>query len=111
MKSFSPVVDEAIPHEAGHLLLGRVVRIPTRGLDVEVVRYENNMISVGNFATLTYEPPTRTFPGWSRRSGLHDVFAKGLMPVRLLPGASRAYFEPQVQDFEPRTMWSLHNAV
>jgi len=42
---------------------------------------------------------------------MHDVFTKGLMPVRLLPEASRAYFEPQVPDFEPRTMWSLHNAL
>ncbi len=32
------------------------------------------------------------------------------MPVRLLPDASQAYFEPQLPDFEPRTMWSLHNA-
>jgi hypothetical protein len=62
MKSLGPVVDEAIPHEAGHLLLGRVVGIPTRGLDVEVVRYEGNMISVGNFATLTYEPPDEEIP-------------------------------------------------
>ncbi len=41
---------------------------------------------------------------------MHDVFAKGLMPVRLLPAVSNAYFEPQVPDFEPRNAWSLHNA-
>jgi len=42
---------------------------------------------------------------------MHDVFAKGLMPVRLLPGASEAYFEPKLAEFEPRTMWSLHNSL
>jgi hypothetical protein len=33
------------------------------------------------------------------------------MPLRLLPEASRSYFEPQIPDFEPRNMWSLHNAL
>lgn len=41
---------------------------------------------------------------------IHDVFARGMMPLRLLPAASRAYFQPTVPDFEPRTAWSLHNA-
>jgi uncharacterized protein DUF932 len=41
---------------------------------------------------------------------IHDVFAQGLMPVRLLPGVSQEYFEPKIPAFEPRTAWSLHNA-
>jgi len=41
---------------------------------------------------------------------MHDVFADGLMPVRLLPAVSENYFEPQLADFEPRNAWSLHNA-
>jgi len=41
---------------------------------------------------------------------IHDVFAHGLMPLRFLPDVSRSYFEPQVEDFAPRTAWSLHNA-
>ena len=41
---------------------------------------------------------------------LHDVFTQGIMPVRFLSGVSKAYFEPQLPDFEPRTAWSLHNA-
>jgi hypothetical protein len=41
---------------------------------------------------------------------IHDVFAEGLMPVRLLPPVSQAYFEPKIPDFEPRNAWSLHNA-
>src|SRR5713226_2841681 len=41
---------------------------------------------------------------------IHDVFAEGLMPVRLMPDVSKSYFEPQLPAFEPRTAWSLHNA-
>lgn len=41
---------------------------------------------------------------------MHDVFAEGLMPVRLLPAVSESYFEPKVADFEPQNARSLHNA-
>lgn len=41
---------------------------------------------------------------------MHDVFAEGPMPVRLLPAVSENYFEPQLAEFEPRNAWSLHNA-
>jgi hypothetical protein len=41
---------------------------------------------------------------------MHDVFAEGLMPLRLLPAVSESYFEPKLADFEPRNAWSLHNA-
>jgi len=41
---------------------------------------------------------------------MYDVFAQGLMPLRLLPNVSRNYFEPQIAEFEPRNAWSLHNA-
>jgi hypothetical protein len=41
---------------------------------------------------------------------IHDVFASGLMLVRLLPEVSGEYFRPTLREFEPRTAWSLHNA-
>ena len=41
---------------------------------------------------------------------IHDAFASGLMPLRLLPEVSRSYFEPELAAFQPRTAWSLHNA-
>src|SRR6059058_4412624 len=41
---------------------------------------------------------------------LHDVFVEGILPIRLLPEASNLYFEPFVDEFKPRTAWSLHNA-
>jgi hypothetical protein len=41
---------------------------------------------------------------------IHDVFASGVLPLRLLPEASHLYFEPPVDEFRPRNAWSLHNA-
>jgi len=41
---------------------------------------------------------------------LQDVFAEGILPIRFLPEASSLYFEPFVDEFRPRTAWSLHNA-
>jgi hypothetical protein len=44
------------------------------------------------------------------RALIHDAFTTGLMPVRFLPGVSKAYFEPPLPEFQPRNAWSLHNA-
>jgi len=41
---------------------------------------------------------------------IHDAFVSDLMPIRYLPEVSKAYFNPAIPDFEPRTAWSLHNA-
>jgi len=52
----------------------------------------------------------RAVPDLQAKALIHDAFAGGLMPVRFLPDVSRAYFEPDVAEFQPRTAWSLHNA-
>jgi hypothetical protein len=63
MKTFGQYIDEAIPHEAGHILVGRVAGLHARGLDVEIVRLPNGSgITVGNFATLSYSPPDEEIP-------------------------------------------------
>jgi hypothetical protein len=63
VKSLGQCVDEAIPHEAGHILVGRAVGFLARGLDVEVVCMPDGQgISVGNFATLSYSPPDDAIP-------------------------------------------------
>lgn len=73
MKSLGPVVDVAIPHEAGHILVGRVVGLHARGLDVEVVRYYNpDRVRIGDFATLAFEPPDEEIPGME--PGLRAAF-------------------------------------
>ena len=40
---------------------------------------------------------------------IHDAFIREIMPLRFLPAVSRAYFNPEIPDWEPRTGWSLHN--
>lgn len=41
---------------------------------------------------------------------IHDAFLREVMPIRYLPNVSKAYFEPAIPDWEPRTAWSLHNS-
>ena len=63
MAQLDPNAEQATPHEAGHILISKAVGIPARGLDVEVIRLPNNQgIQVGNFATLTYDPPDDALP-------------------------------------------------
>jgi hypothetical protein len=52
----------------------------------------------------------RLLPDTDAKAILHDVFVKGILPIRLLPEASNLYFEPFVDEFRPRNAWSLHNA-
>jgi hypothetical protein len=67
MQSFGQYIDEAIPHEAGHILVGRAVGFLARGLDVEVARMaDGSGISVGNFATLASSPPDDAIPTMDR---------------------------------------------
>lgn len=46
----------AVPHEAGHILIGRIVGLPVRALDHFVMRGPNNEIVPGNFATVGVAP-------------------------------------------------------
>jgi hypothetical protein len=64
MKSLGPYLDEAIPHEAGHMLVGKVVGFPPEGLDIEVVR-DPKGLSIGNLATLGIEPTDEAIPKMS----------------------------------------------
>ena len=64
MKSLGPAADVAIPHEAGHVVVGRAVGLHATGVEVEVERFFNpDGISIGNFATLAYEPTDEAIPG------------------------------------------------
>jgi hypothetical protein len=49
-------VEQAVPHEAGHILVGRVLGVPIFGLDHIVVRGPNNDVLAGNFVTKTRSP-------------------------------------------------------
>lgn len=41
---------------------------------------------------------------------IHDIFVRGVFPLRFLPQISSMYFQPPVDDWKERTSWSLHNA-
>ena len=44
------------------------------------------------------------------KANIYDAVVKGVIPQAFLPKVGQAYFEPPHQEFEPRTLWSLHNS-
>jgi len=72
-----------------------------------VLRFQDHF---GRLAGEVERLKERTLPDIQAKALIHDAFTQGLMPLRLLPEVSRSYFEPDVQEFAPRTAWSLHNA-
>jgi hypothetical protein len=56
MKLLDRYVEQAI-HEAGHILVGRILGVPVFRLDHIVVRGPNNELLPGNFATKTLQVP------------------------------------------------------
>jgi hypothetical protein len=76
-------------------------------LTLSVLRFQEH------FGKLTHEISglkQQALPDIEAKALIHDVFAASIMPIRFLPEVSKAYFEPQVPEFEPRNAWSLHNA-
>jgi len=63
MQSLGPYVEEAIPHEAGHIVIGKALGLPPRGLDVNIIRQPDGTgIILGDFATLAFEVPDEEIP-------------------------------------------------
>ena len=44
------------------------------------------------------------------KANIYDAVVKGVIPQAFLPKVGQMYFEPPHKEFEPRTMWSLHNS-
>jgi hypothetical protein len=66
-----------------------------------------------HFGRLTEEIASlkdRNLSDTDAKAVIHDVFVRGIMPIRLLPEVSSLYFEPFVDEFQARNAWSLHNA-
>ena len=57
MTELEAFVEQAIPHEAGHILVGRILGIPVNGLDHIVEFGASNKLVPGNFACKTLAPP------------------------------------------------------
>jgi hypothetical protein len=56
MTALALFVQQAIPHEAGHILVGRILSIPVVRLDHIIIRGQNNELLVGHFATVGLTP-------------------------------------------------------
>jgi uncharacterized protein DUF932 len=76
-------------------------------LTLAVIRFQDHF---GKLTGEIAELKRRALPDVDAKALIHDVFARGLMPVRFLPEVSKKYFEPALGEFEPRNAWSLHNA-
>jgi hypothetical protein len=61
MKTAESFVDEAIPHEAGHIVVGMAVGMPIRGLAVHIIVSAQGKV-IGDFATESVEPPDEEIP-------------------------------------------------
>jgi hypothetical protein len=61
MPSAESFVNEAIPHEAGHIVVGMLVGVPIRGLALHIVRTDQGT-GIGDFATQSVEPPDEEIP-------------------------------------------------
>jgi hypothetical protein len=61
MKTAESFVDEAIPHEAGHIVVGSTVGMPITGLAVNIVVTPQGK-KIGDFATESVEPSDEQIP-------------------------------------------------
>ena len=61
MKTAESFVDEAIPHEAGHIVVGSTVGMPIKGLAVNIVVTSGGK-KIGDFATESVEPSDDQIP-------------------------------------------------
>lgn len=55
-------IEQANPHEAGHILVGRTIGVPIFGLDHIVLRGPNNEVLPGHFITVTVAPSPAGVP-------------------------------------------------
>src|SRR6185503_14918591 len=80
-----------------------------------------DMISVGvDKIQRNFEPLGRQIEEWRRREltteraklAIYGAFVEGKLtaPRHLLPVVHTHYFEPEHEEFKPRTLWSLSNA-
>lgn len=67
----------------------------------------------------SFEPLQQTINQWrdfeltevNAKGIIYDVFVNGgIAPLKLLPSVHSHYFQPQHNEFQDRTMWSLSNA-
>ena len=85
----------------------------TSGLDLVsevregIEKFKNHL---GSLETEIKELKEKKITDTFAKETIHDVFAAKMLPVNFMPQVSHDYFTPPHQEFESRTMWSLHNA-
>ncbi len=62
MTILAEYVEQAIPHEAGHILVGRILGLPVYRLEHFVKRGRNNELLPGDFATKVLAPKPENIP-------------------------------------------------
>jgi len=66
----------------------------------------------------SFEPLQKTINQWKEfelaeaqaKGIIYDVFVDHLAPLKLLPSVHHHYFQPEYDEFQDRSMWSLSNA-
>jgi hypothetical protein len=87
--SINQYVDQAIPHEAGHLVVGWALGIPIWGLTVDIVRNGEERVS-GHVRTLSIGSSNEAIPGTQAAfMARYRLFVAGLA-ANLLDGAPAA---------------------
>jgi Domain of unknown function (DUF932) len=88
----------------------------TNGLDRQTLRMAvGNGVSkaiarFGGFETGINRLKETNISDTEAKANIFDAVVKGVIPQAFLPKVGAAYFEPPHKEFEPRTLWSLHNA-
>jgi len=83
-------------------------------LPVELDRAVNGLVGQGQrFDELVEAMQDCNLPARQAQALLFSMFAKKVLPLRLLPEVNGNYFSPKEEweDCKPRTVWGVHNAV
>ena len=86
----------------------------TSGLDLRVELHAAIQLYLKHYGNLKREVDVlaaRAITDTEAKAAIFDVvFGRKALPLRLGDQVGQEYFNPRHAEFEPRTMWSLHNA-
>jgi hypothetical protein len=88
---------------SGNLTPGLLRMAVNQGVSKAIARF-------GSFESNIIDMKQRVISDTDAKANIYDAVVKGVIPQAFLPKVGQAYFEPPHAEFEPRTMWSLHNA-
>jgi hypothetical protein len=90
-------------------------RMHTSGLDLDIELVEAVELYLKHYGTLVgnvKQLTEKTISDTEAKAIIFDlVYRFKAIPMRLAGDVAKEYFAPRHAEFEPRTMWSLHNAT